>query len=117
MYVNVYNIALDVHVILPDTLLLTLFQGKFISHGLWGISRHPNYFGEILCWLGMYITSTSILKGVEHIGKLISLAMKIYLKSSFSLSKSENENNLPVFNGQKCSKSTALNLATSVLLF
>jgi steroid 5-alpha reductase family enzyme/tryptophan-rich sensory protein len=30
-------------------------KGKFISSGIWKYSRHPNYFGEILCWVGIYI--------------------------------------------------------------
>ncbi|MDZ7820585.1 MAG: DUF1295 domain-containing protein [Candidatus Marinimicrobia bacterium] len=30
-------------------------KGKFIDSGLWKISRHPNYFGEILCWVGVYV--------------------------------------------------------------
>ena len=30
-----------------------LHKGEFISIGLWKISRHPNYFGEICFWLVM----------------------------------------------------------------
>ena len=28
-------------------------QTKWIQSGLWAWSRHPNYFGEILAWVGM----------------------------------------------------------------
>ncbi|MFP4656189.1 MAG: DUF1295 domain-containing protein [Candidatus Woesearchaeota archaeon] len=30
-------------------------KGRFIKSGLWKYSRHPNYFGEILCWIGVYV--------------------------------------------------------------
>lgn len=29
--------------------------GEFIRSGLWGWSRHPNYFGEILFWYGLML--------------------------------------------------------------
>lgn len=30
-------------------------RGKWIQSGLWKYSRHPNYLGEILMWLGVFI--------------------------------------------------------------
>ncbi|MAT49329.1 MAG: hypothetical protein CMA27_05810 [Euryarchaeota archaeon] len=40
-------------------------QGKWIDSGLWSISRHPNYFGEILLWSGIAIFGISCLSGLE----------------------------------------------------
>lgn len=37
--------------------------GKFIQHGLWSWSRHPNYFGEIVLWAGVAILALPALRG------------------------------------------------------
>ncbi|KAE9275428.1 hypothetical protein PF008_g29354 [Phytophthora fragariae] len=36
-------------------------DGKFITTGLWGYSRHPNYFGEILMWIGVFLVAVHTL--------------------------------------------------------
>ena len=28
---------------------------RWMSSGLWRYSRHPNYFGELLCWWGLFV--------------------------------------------------------------
>ena len=40
---------------------------NYISTGLWSISRHPNYFGEITLWVGIYIISLSSFSGIEYL--------------------------------------------------
>lgn len=42
-------------------------QGKFIRSGLWSLSRHPNYFGEILLWFGLYVSASSTFTGYEYL--------------------------------------------------
>ena len=39
----------------------------FISTGLWSKSRHPNYFGEITLWVGIYIISFSSFSDIEFL--------------------------------------------------
>lgn len=38
-------------------------KGRFINEGLWAWSRHPNYFGEILLWVGMAVLAVPVLVG------------------------------------------------------
>ena len=41
-------------------------KDKFISSGLWKYSRHPNYLGEIILWLGISLISLSSLEGFQY---------------------------------------------------
>ena len=42
-------------------------KDKFISSGLWKYSRHPNYLGEIILWLGISLISFSSLEGFQYV--------------------------------------------------
>ena len=41
-------------------------KGRFISTGLWSWSRHPNYFGEIVLWVGVAIIALPVLRGWQY---------------------------------------------------
>jgi steroid 5-alpha reductase family enzyme len=38
-------------------------HGRFIESGLWRYSRHPNYFGELLVWWGLFVYALPVLHG------------------------------------------------------
>ena len=38
-------------------------QNQFIQTGLWSLSRHPNYFGEIMLWVGVTLIAYPVLSG------------------------------------------------------
>jgi steroid 5-alpha reductase family enzyme len=41
--------------------------GKFIDAGLWAWSRHPNYFGEIVLWIGVAVIALPVLRGWQWV--------------------------------------------------
>jgi len=47
-------------------------KGKFITVGLWKYSRHPNYFGEIMLWIGSYFVATTGMTTAGYLWCLIS---------------------------------------------
>jgi len=50
-------------------------RDKFITQGLWSISRHPNYFGEIVLWTGIAIISLPLLSGWQ----LVTLVSPLFV--------------------------------------
>ena len=54
-------------------------KGKFIQTGLWSRSRHPNYFGEIVLWLGIAIIAIPVLQGWQWVAMISPLFVTLLL--------------------------------------
>lgn len=70
-------------------------KGKWIDSGLWKYSRHPNYFGEILLWAGVYIFTLFGLGVVESwigaIGPLYIASLILFVSGIPLLEKGAEE--------------------------
>jgi steroid 5-alpha reductase family enzyme len=42
-------------------------RDRWIDEGLWSVSRHPNYLGEILLWTGIAFFGVSCFEGLEMV--------------------------------------------------
>jgi steroid 5-alpha reductase family enzyme len=54
-------------------------KGKYIQSGLWANSRHPNYFGEIVLWIGIAIIAIPVLQGWQWVTVISPLFVTILL--------------------------------------
>lgn len=54
-------------------------KGDFINTGLWAWSRHPNYFGEIVIWVGVAIITLPVLRGWQWIGLISPVFVTLLL--------------------------------------
>ncbi len=54
-------------------------KGKFIQTGLWSRSRHPNYFGEIVLWLGVAIIAIPVLQGWQWVAMISPVFVTLLL--------------------------------------
>lgn len=54
-------------------------KGKFIQTGLWSLSRHPNYFGEIVLWIGIAVIALPVLHGWQWIAIISPIFVTLLL--------------------------------------
>ncbi len=69
-------------------------KDKFITSGLWSKSRHPNYVGEIILWLGISVMSFSNLEGLQYItliSPIFTYWLLVYISGVSILEKSGQE--------------------------
>jgi steroid 5-alpha reductase family enzyme len=69
-------------------------KNRFISTGLWSFSRHPNYLGEIILWLGISVMSISALSGWQYvtlISPVFTYILLVYISGVRLLEESGKE--------------------------
>ena len=54
-------------------------KNKFIQSGLWSVSRHPNYFGEIVLWFGIALIAFPALVGPQYVSLISPLFVYLLL--------------------------------------
>jgi steroid 5-alpha reductase family enzyme len=54
-------------------------KDKFIQTGLWSRSRHPNYFGEIVLWIGVTLIALPVFQGWQWVGLISPIFVTLLL--------------------------------------
>ena len=59
---------------------LVTTPNKVINTGLWKYSRHPNYFGEIMFWVGLFVMSVSITQDIRwSFGPIVMILLFVFI--------------------------------------
>lgn len=66
-------------------------KGQMIQTGLWKYSRHPNYFGEILMWWGIYIITIPVANGLYFIVSPLSITLLLVFVSGIPMLEKKYE--------------------------
>ena len=76
-------------------------QGKIMQSGLWKYSRHPNYFGEIVMWWGIFLIALSLPSGIYFIVSPLLITYLIVYVSGIPMLEKRYENNVEYENYKK----------------
>lgn len=68
-------------------------KNKIMKSGLWRFSRHPNYFGEVMMWWGIFIIALSDLKGLFTIVGPLAVMFLVLRMSGISLLEEKYRDN------------------------
>ncbi len=68
-------------------------KGKLMQEGLWAYTRHPNYFGEVAQWWGIWLIALSVPSGVISVIGPITITFLILKVSGIPLLEKKMEKN------------------------
>lgn len=60
-------------------------HGRIITSGLWKYTRHPNYFGEVILWWGLWLIACSVPGGWMTVPGPITITVLILFVSGIPL--------------------------------
>ncbi|MCX6732482.1 MAG: DUF1295 domain-containing protein [Candidatus Roizmanbacteria bacterium] len=66
-------------------------KGKIMDQGLWRYSRHPNYFGEVTQWWGIFIIALSVPFGYLTVIGPLTITILILFISGIPLLEKKRE--------------------------
>lgn len=75
-------------------------KGKIMDQGLWATSRHPNYFGEVTLWWGIWLLSFSNPNSLISIIGPLTITILILKVSGIPLLEKKYEGN-PLYEAYK----------------
>jgi steroid 5-alpha reductase family enzyme len=67
--------------------------GDIMQRGLWKYSRHPNYFGEILMWWGIYIIVLPMPYGFLFLVSPLTITVLLAFVSGVPMLEEKCKNN------------------------
>ena len=68
-------------------------KGKIIQHGLWKYSRHPNYFGEVTMWWGVFLIAYNSFNGMYALISPVLITLLILFVSGVPMLEKKYESN------------------------
>jgi steroid 5-alpha reductase family enzyme len=81
-------------------------QGQVMNQGLWGLTRHPNYFGDAVVWWGFFMFAWDVSGGIFIVSPLLMTFLLMRVSGVALLEKTlretkpqyaEYEKNVPAF--------------------
>ncbi len=64
-------------------------RGQILMRGLWRYSRHPNYFGEVMIWWGMFIIASNVPGGWLSIISPLTISYILLFVSGIPLAEKQ----------------------------
>jgi steroid 5-alpha reductase family enzyme len=67
--------------------------GRIMKYGLWRYTRHPNYFGELAMWWGLWLVALNVPYGWATICAPVTLTILLLYVSGIALLEKQFEHN------------------------